>query len=90
MVAILVTDGEAKVDVDRVAVEAKIARDKGITLFAVGVGNDINTAQLENITADPSRVTQIADFDDLMNTIAPLIRDVCRKCSITGESFLSQ
>uniref|UniRef100_A0A4W3GR00 Collagen type VI alpha 6 chain n=1 Tax=Callorhinchus milii TaxID=7868 RepID=A0A4W3GR00_CALMI len=58
---IVITDGEAQ---DEVLAPAKALRDKGITVFAIGVFNANNTQLLE-IGGSPDKVHYVENFDDL-------------------------
>ncbi|XP_060036806.1 collagen alpha-5(VI) chain [Erinaceus europaeus] len=70
---ILITDGEAQDDVQK---PAKVLRDKGITIFSVGVYG-ANRTQLEEISGEGSRVFQVEKFDDLKTIESKLIFRVC-------------
>ncbi|XP_019630213.1 PREDICTED: P-selectin-like [Branchiostoma belcheri] len=69
---ILLTDDEPE---DSVSGPAQSVRDMGITVFAVGVGeeSDISQATLETIAGDPSRVFRLTDHDFLVDDSHPRI-----------------
>uniref|UniRef100_A0A4X1UZK0 Collagen alpha-5(VI) chain n=1 Tax=Sus scrofa TaxID=9823 RepID=A0A4X1UZK0_PIG len=70
---ILITDGEAQDDVRN---PAKVLRDKGVVIFAVGVFR-ANRTQLEEISGDSSLVFQVESFSDLKEIENKLIFRVC-------------
>ncbi|MEO8084025.1 MAG: vWA domain-containing protein [Ardenticatenales bacterium] len=75
-VVIVLTDG---LQVDRPELPAQVAgrlRAAGVLVFAVGLGADVDTAALHELTADPNRVFLSPTIDELRNiyvTIARLI-----------------
>ncbi|XP_016363355.1 collagen alpha-6(VI) chain-like [Sinocyclocheilus anshuiensis] len=60
---VVITDGEAH---DAVAVPAKAIRDKGVTIFSIGVGS-VNTTQLWEISGTRDKVYVERDFDALQS-----------------------
>nr|XP_017207020.1 collagen alpha-6(VI) chain [Danio rerio] len=58
---VVITDGEAH---DAVAVPAKAIRDKGVTIFSIGVAS-VNTTQLWEISGTQDKVYVQRDFDAL-------------------------
>ncbi len=77
---VVITDGEAH---DAVAVPAKVIRDKGVTIFSIGVGK-INTTQLWEISGTQDKVYVERDFDALQSIDKNLQFKLCS--SETGES----
>ncbi|KAI8783075.1 cartilage matrix protein, partial [Biomphalaria glabrata] len=59
------------------AAEAKLARDSGIVMFAVGVGSKISDEELFNITGDYTRVNHVGNFDNLNSIIQSLTKKAC-------------
>ncbi|KTG32498.1 hypothetical protein cypCar_00018712 [Cyprinus carpio] len=60
---VVITDGEAH---DAVAAPAKAIRDKGVTIFSIGVGS-VNTTQLWEISGTRDKVYMERDFDALQS-----------------------
>ncbi|KAI2655063.1 Collagen alpha-6(VI) chain [Labeo rohita] len=60
---VVITDGEAH---DAVAAPAKAIRDKGVTIFSIGVGS-VNTTQLWEISGTRDKVYVERDFDALQS-----------------------
>ncbi|XP_059364620.1 collagen alpha-6(VI) chain-like [Carassius carassius] len=60
---VVITDGEAH---DTVAAPAKAIRDKGVTIFSIGVGI-VNTTQLWEISGTRDKVYVERDFDALQS-----------------------
>ncbi|XP_014421932.2 LOW QUALITY PROTEIN: collagen alpha-5(VI) chain [Camelus ferus] len=70
---ILITDGEAQ---DEVRDPARALRDKGVTIFSVGVYGAVRS-QLEEISGDSSLVFHVENFDDLKAIEKKLVFRVC-------------
>ena len=51
--SVLVTDGQSNVDEDRTTAEAAEARRRGIELYVVGAGDDVNVVELDGIASTP-------------------------------------
>ncbi len=77
---VVITDGDAH---DAVAVPAKVIRDKGVTIFSIGVGK-INTTQLLEISGTPDKVYMERDFYALQSIDKNLQFKLCS--AETGES----
>lgn len=77
---IVITDGEAH---DTVAMPAKAIRDKGVTIFSIGVGR-VNTTQLWEISGTQDKVYVERNFDALKSIEKNLQFKLCS--SDTGES----
>jgi len=52
-----------------------IFRSKNITLVAIGVGGGVIKAELETIAGDPTRVFNVASYNDL-NAISSSLKNV--------------
>ncbi|KAI8510944.1 hypothetical protein Bbelb_118600 [Branchiostoma belcheri] len=80
---IVITDDESE---DSVSGPAQSVRDMGITVFAVGVGeeSDISQATLETIAGDPSRVFRLKDHDFLVQDaqVAPVRESICNAANL--------
>ncbi|XP_078599110.1 uncharacterized protein LOC144874618 [Branchiostoma floridae x Branchiostoma japonicum] len=65
-IAIVITDGKNNPE-SRVGVRmaADLAREDGITLYAVGVGAEVDIRELTDLAGDPSRVYNVEDFQSL-------------------------
>ena len=64
-VAIVVTDGRSNVNGSRTIPEAEAVRAAGIIVFAVGIGNRINMAELNAMASSPNFVSLLNNFDVL-------------------------
>lgn len=78
---IVITDGEAH---DAVAMPAKAIRDKGVSIFSIGVGN-VNTTQLWEISGTREKVYVERNFDALQSIEKNLQFKLCSP--ETGESL---
>ncbi|XP_055863252.1 collagen alpha-5(VI) chain-like [Biomphalaria glabrata] len=77
-IGLVITDGNSQ-DSKITAAEAEAARDSGIVMFAVGVGNEIGDRELLNIAGDMSRVAKVDNYDQLNSIIKSLANMTCIK-----------
>ncbi|MBN3276151.1 CO6A4 protein, partial [Polyodon spathula] len=70
---IVITDGEAQ---DAVTKPALALRDKGITVYAIGVVN-ANSSQLLEIAGSQDKVYSVANFDDLKYLEKTILFEIC-------------
>lgn len=93
---ILVTDGKqnptSKGDIvyDPVKVSQKLI-DDGVSIVAIGIGNDVNHEQLVNITRDASLVGHASNVNDLISNefVKRMAKKICKtsgKLNITTTS----
>lgn len=75
-VAVVITDGNSTVNPDNTLEEAKLARDSGIEIFAIGIG-DADVAELNAITGDKARTYSVSLFDDLHKLLETVYVDFC-------------
>ena len=61
-VGVVITDGYSN-SFSATVTAAQNAHDDGITLFAVGIGSNFNSNELDAIASDPSYVSTITGFD---------------------------
>ena len=82
--AIVLTDGESTYT-DMTGYEAKLARQEGITVFAIGIGHSVNRKELEKIASSEDYVFEVDTFDAL-KSIRKLL--TIRACSVeeAGQS----
>ncbi|KAK2157693.1 hypothetical protein LSH36_186g01011 [Paralvinella palmiformis] len=76
--AIVITDGESTYT-DMTAYQAKLARQHGVTVFAVGVGHSVNEKELARIASSPEYVFEVDTFEAL-KTIRELL--TIKACSL--------
>lgn len=85
-VAIVITDGRAQ---DNVAEPAARARKAEVLMFAVGVTDHVQAAQLEEITGNSSRVFIVGAFKDLNSKLKAVIqKELCPPGTKSNENFL--
>ena len=77
-VAIVMTDGKS--NYDTVLEQADKARARGITLFAIGIGTEIDETELHQIANKPDDkfVFQVNDFDVIENIRSLVSRRACQ------------
>ncbi|XP_014381510.1 collagen alpha-6(VI) chain-like isoform X1 [Alligator sinensis] len=71
---IMITDGEAQ---DSVGEPAKMIRDKGITVYAIGV-LQANETQLVEISGTPGKVLFEDNFDSLIFLEKQILSEICK------------
>ncbi|XP_066540108.1 collagen alpha-6(VI) chain [Hoplias malabaricus] len=72
-VLVVITDGESQ---DEVTDPAKALRDKGVTIYCIGVG-EANSAQLRTISDSPNNVYMEQNFDALKFLDKDLLLKIC-------------
>lgn len=77
-VALVITDGSSDSFQDTIN-EAKITKEAGIVLFALGIGN-INKAELKAISSPPecTHVILLAGFSEIDNVVQEIEKAACR------------
>ncbi|XP_072536172.1 collagen alpha-6(VI) chain [Salminus brasiliensis] len=70
---IVITDGESQDEVD---VPARALRDKGVTIYSIGVG-EAKSSQLRNISGSPAQVFMERNFDALASLNKKLLLKIC-------------
>lgn len=74
-VLVLMTDGPAS---DDVTIPSRALRDMGVKLIAVGIGNQVDKAQLRDVASDPDEEHVFtADFDSLGTIIRKVQKAAC-------------
>ena len=79
---ILLTDGVSNIDQSRTVPEALAAKNRGITIFAVGITNSVNQEEIRDISTNPQQLDSnyflTADFNSLDGISETLIKSACR------------
>ncbi len=74
---LVITDG-VSADTTRTQNEANRARAAGWTVYALGIGGDVNDAELEAITGgNTSRVVKVVSASDLQNSVQQVGDTIC-------------
>ena len=78
-IAIMITDGAANRDANQVGPETRLAKQADIEIFAIGITNDVNAAQLNSIASDPDRthVFRASNFSRLTGILSDVIQRSC-------------
>ncbi|KAL3865980.1 hypothetical protein ACJMK2_043322 [Sinanodonta woodiana] len=74
--AIVITDG-LSTQPNLTQQTAKAARDSGILIFAIGVGNQVNMDELNGIAKDTKQVFLVDDFNALSGMVKQLTQAAC-------------
>lgn len=82
-VLLLVTDGSSTDDVSRPAIELK---RRGIEVFCLGVGQDVNKTQLNVIASEPSKEhVFLAPFNDADTLMEKIQKGICQSANRSSE-----
>lgn len=76
-VGIVITDGASNRDADLTIPYAIEARQAGIAMFAIGIGDQTNKDELDAIATNSSMVFQVGDFDMLETINSQLVSAAC-------------
>ena len=52
-------------------------QDKGAAVFVVGIGNDVDSSELNQIASGPNNVFRVDSFKDLYNKVNEAKRGIC-------------
>ncbi|XP_052234869.1 uncharacterized protein LOC127847186 [Dreissena polymorpha] len=75
-VAILITDGNSTINIERTIPEAQAARHRGILLYAIGIGLT-DTEELNEITGSEQNRYFIDNFDELEQKLETIFKSLC-------------
>jgi len=81
--AVVITDGKQTTtgQYTRLSVASRGIKNKGVTVYAVGVGSGADRAELEEIASGPEYVFISSSFKELQNISLGLTRRLCEgKC----------
>ena len=89
-VTVIVTDGYSYGR--PVAEPAKKLRDKGVNIFSIGVGNNVNPRELNTMATDPdsTHVFRLDSFDDLAGWVDKLSAVSCDgECTVIFDFLIN-
>ena len=81
-VGIVITDGISK-DPDSTAKQAALAKAKEVNMYAVGIAQHIDIAELKSIASSSNNVISYQRFDQLKSGIVSLMKQVCPNTTTT-------
>ena len=75
----MITDGEQTTtkEYTPLDVASKRIKDKGVEVFSLGIGSNVNTAQLRQIASSNDNVFTSAGFDELVDVVMPIVIKSC-------------
>ncbi|XP_041376635.1 collagen alpha-4(VI) chain-like [Gigantopelta aegis] len=83
-IAVVITDGKSN-NIAATRTQAKLARDAGITILAVGVGSNVDDTELNDIASDPdSQYVFKTDSFDALKTIQDVLAKTACEVSQTA------
>jgi hypothetical protein len=82
-IAILVTDGAANRNADQTMNEANATKAAGIEVYTVGMTNQIDVQQLQNIASSPwqTHYFYVSDYNQLNTVMQSLVDNSCKKAA---------
>ena len=86
LVAVLITDGRAVLDTSQTIPSARIAKNMGIRIIAVGVTSDIDLAELQNIASTPADVYNVSDYRFLSTVVTKLQENFNGDCVVAAPT----
>ncbi|XP_055995640.1 sushi, von Willebrand factor type A, EGF and pentraxin domain-containing protein 1-like isoform X2 [Ostrea edulis] len=79
IVGVVLTDGISK-DEAKTRNAAKLLKDSGVNLYAIGVTDIKNKQELKDIASKPENVITFQTFSELADKLESLVKLVCPKC----------
>ena len=77
-IAVIITDGRSEPDPTRTIPEANNLKQSGVTIIAVGIGNQVDRNELRGIATNPDRDVIVAqNFVDLQRQLGSLLDRAC-------------
>ena len=78
-IAIVITDGEQTTTqaYTPLGIASKRIKDKGVEVFALGVGRGVNVDQLRQIASSNDNVFTSPGFEELVNVVKPIVEKSC-------------
>ena len=89
---IVLTDGKSTKDVDKTVPYATMAKDRNIRILVIGITEQIDEQELEDIASDPAdmgmerTVFKVTDFSDLQNILGELAETTCVTLTTTSTT----
>ncbi|KAH3749755.1 hypothetical protein DPMN_184266, partial [Dreissena polymorpha] len=85
-VAILITDGNSTINIERTIPEAQAARHRGILLYAIGIGLT-DTEELNEITGSEQNRYFIDNFDELEQKLETIFKSLCPETTLVPSTL---
>jgi collagen type VI alpha len=76
-VGIVITDGASNRDANLTIPYANEAKQAGIAMFAIGVGDKVNKDELDGIATNTTMVFEVGDFEMLQTINSQLVSAAC-------------
>ena len=75
----MITDGEQTTTKEYTPLDiaSKRIKDKGVEVFALGVGSGVKTDQLRQIASSDDNVFTSPGFKELVNVVKPIVEKSC-------------
>ena len=75
----MITDGEQSTQEEFTPLDeaSQGIKDKGVTVFALGIGRSVDSGQLRQIASSDDKVFKSTGFDDLVEIVKPIVQKSC-------------
>ena len=79
-VAVVITDGRQTTEggFTRLSVASQGLKSKGVTVFVVGVGKNVDQGELRDMASGPSNVFTVASFTHLQELSPRITKTLCK------------
>ena len=76
-VTVVITDGQSKFPTIT-KFQAVRAKEEGVTMIVIGVGNDTDHDELHNMATSDNFLYEVNDYDDLLTIHLDVARNICK------------
>lgn len=59
-------------------VASKPLQDKGVEIWAIGIGNSVSQKELRDIADDPSKTFAVGSFSSIFDVIDRIVPNICK------------
>ena len=90
-IAVIITDGKSTIDEENTITSAEAARNEGIKIFSIGVGNDTDETELKEMSSLPQEKDQNYFSSPKFQTLQDIRAVVTYQiCPASGKSIKIQ
>ena len=78
-IAIVITDGQQTTtnQFTPLDIASQGIKDKGVKVFALGIGSGVKVEELQNIASSNDDVFTAPGFDELVSVVKPIVEKAC-------------
>ena len=75
---LLITGGNPTEGSESLSTAAKPLEQNGVSAVAVGIGSDIDEAQLKAVGREQRRSLKVTNYEDLLSYVYSVVNDLCQ------------